>query len=154
MATPVHADDPRELALCEAIRSARSERMTQTELGERLGVKQSYVSRWEIDYPPQRATVARIEEALDLPAGTLMREAGYAEGLSVEDAIRSDLRLTPANQQMLLNAYRVALRESSKSRKAAPANGQAPARSSTLSLAGSSRPSRKVPQEKRTKRTS
>lgn len=118
MPKPIIADDPRETALMEAIREARRERMTQVELSERLGVKQSYVSRWETEAAPLRPMVAQIEEALDLPAGTLMRQAGYVEGLKVEDAIRSDLRLTPALQEQMLSAYRVALRESSKSRKA------------------------------------
>lgn len=67
----------RAQALGAAIRAKRG-RLSQTRLGELVGRPQATVSTWENgQVSPSLAMVGRIEEALDLPVGSLLIEAGY-----------------------------------------------------------------------------
>ena len=65
-------------SLGAAIRRARGA-LTQEELGDRLDLPQTTVSRWELGYVDLGVEqVRRLEEALDLPGGELFAKGGYA----------------------------------------------------------------------------
>jgi transcriptional regulator with XRE-family HTH domain len=77
----------RRRALGDAIRTARGDR-TQTEFGdlvaEALGVPvpQGTISRWELGKAELTVEQVRsIEDAVGLPPGTLLLQAGYMEVL-------------------------------------------------------------------------
>jgi transcriptional regulator with XRE-family HTH domain len=67
----------RAQALGAAIRAARGS-LSQTGLGELVGRPQATVSTWENgQVAPSLEMIGRIEEALDLPYGSLLVADGY-----------------------------------------------------------------------------
>ena len=103
--------------LAEAIRGSYQGRMTQAEIAAALGVAQNTVSRWSTgDVEPRLDDIADLERVLGLPVGYILRSAGYVEDtLRPEDAVAADHRLDPARRELLLAAYRAALRQSRRS---------------------------------------
>jgi transcriptional regulator with XRE-family HTH domain len=70
----------RRKALGHAIRQARKP-MNQTELGRKVGRPQASISMWENGQVAlQIEQVFRLEAALGLEPGSLLRDAGYVNG--------------------------------------------------------------------------
>lgn len=92
--------------ICEAVRTAREVAgLTQRHLADILGVTQPTVHNWEHDTEPSLDQLALIEDALGLRRGQLVRDAGYVDSgdATVEDAIRSDVSLSPGDRRALLD---------------------------------------------------
>ena len=91
-------------------------RMTQDALAEAVGRKQSSVSAWLAGKSaPESATVFKIEEILDLPAGHLSRFLGYlptaaveASSATFEELVTIDPLLDETQKRMILALYREA----------------------------------------------
>ena len=118
--------------------------LSMRQLAGLANVSNPYLSQIERGvYTPSAQVLKGIADALDMSAETLYREAGLLDdsverpGLSVEDAIRVDARLTQEAKQALIQVYRglVATQqpstESPKSSRPArkPAAKAAPAKS-------------------------
>lgn len=110
--------------LHEAIREAfEAVGLTQTQLAERLGVDQTWVSKlargkWA-GRGPTPDMLARIEEASGRPRGWILIRAGYIDEVAdVESAIAVDPRLSEVARAQLL-AYFTALVEGPEQRRAA-----------------------------------
>lgn len=102
-------DDAVERQVREAVRQAReSQKVTQEQLADRLGVAGVYVSRWENGSRPIHLwRIPQIEDALGLSRGTILRNAGLVDaGDSVEDAIDRDLDLDGDARHLLKVLYR------------------------------------------------
>lgn len=87
--------------------------MSQTELGHKLDMPQTTVSRWErgtVDLTLEQAL--EIEVILGLPHGTLAKAGGYIEPSkddtprTVEQLMRTDPNLDPDIRQDAIQAYR------------------------------------------------
>lgn len=93
--------------LGKAIREARKEQdISQVELADRLGLAQPYVSAWETFRVPTVDQVADIETALKLPAGAILRSAGYVtdtDVMTLEQRIAIDSTISRAARQTLLS---------------------------------------------------
>lgn len=80
------------------------------------------VNLWVNGVQPMRPDeVFLVERALELKPGELSRVAGFLPAdakpaVSIEDAIRADLRLRPASKRFLLAALKGVLAEDRKSR--------------------------------------
>ncbi len=100
--------------LADAIRSAYSARLTQTELAVRLGVAQNTISRWSTgEVEPRLDDIAAIEEVCGLQRGHILRAAGYVSTAEQpEEALAGDHRLDAARRELLVAAYRAALEQS------------------------------------------
>jgi transcriptional regulator with XRE-family HTH domain len=62
------------------LRAAYAGRFTQTELARFVGVAQNTVSRWTTgEVEPSLADIAIIEEACELPKGSILRAAGLVD---------------------------------------------------------------------------
>jgi transcriptional regulator with XRE-family HTH domain len=96
-----------------AIRSVYSGRYTQTQLAAQLGVAQNTISRWSTgDVEPSLEDIARMEDACGVPRGYILRAAGYvAEARSTEEMIAADPQLDAGQRELLLAAYRAAIRQ-------------------------------------------
>lgn len=81
---PLTVVDPGgEPPICGAIRLALEQAgMSQQELAELLGVRQTSVSKWTTYREPRLDRIASIEDAIGLRRGSLLRMAGYVEGRS------------------------------------------------------------------------
>lgn len=93
--------------ICRAIREAREAAgLTGYALAKKLDVEPGQLtSRWEASREPSLTDIGRIEEALDLPRGYLLRAAGYVdEVISPEEAIANDKRLTPMKRDLVMGA--------------------------------------------------
>jgi transcriptional regulator with XRE-family HTH domain len=102
--------------IASAIRSAYAGRLTQAELARQLGVAQNTISRWSTgEVEPRLDDIVAVENACKLPRGFLLRAAGYVEHDSTpEMAIAADHRLDDARRELLLAAYRAALKQSKR----------------------------------------
>lgn len=105
-------DSPAE-RLAVALRQARDKVMTQIDLAGALGESQSWVSRresGEVEASPSE--LARIEEALGLPAGTVYKLAGLVgDGGSARAAIAADPLLNQRGRNVVLATYDAVLVE-------------------------------------------
>ena len=87
--------------------------LSMRQLAGMAKVSNPYLSQIERGvYTPSAQVLKGIADALDMSAETLYREAGLLDdsverpGLSVEDAIRVDARLTQEAKQALIQVYR------------------------------------------------
>ena len=87
--------------------------LSMRQLAGLANVSNPYLSQIERGvYTPSAQVLKGIADALDMSAETLYREAGLLDdsverpGLSVEDAIRVDSRLTQEAKQALIQVYR------------------------------------------------
>jgi transcriptional regulator with XRE-family HTH domain len=87
--------------------------LSMRQLAEMAKVSNPYLSQIERGvYTPSAQVLKGIADALDMSAETLYREAGLLDdsvgrpGLSVEEAIRVDGRLTQEAKQALIQVYR------------------------------------------------
>lgn len=95
----------------QAIRAERqAARITQEELAERVEVDQSTISGWE------RATglvgidqIAAVEQALGIPAGTVLRRARYLPEIDTVWAIQSDPAISAETRRVLSDVYRASV---------------------------------------------
>jgi len=98
-------------ALGIGIRAARKRAgaRTQADLGDRVGVTQGTVSRWELGELPDLDQLVAIENALGLARGELLVAAGYAPATTpVAEAIRADTTLADdIDREAMLELYRV-----------------------------------------------
>lgn len=110
--------DERKASFGEALRSALVvAKKTQQDLGDHLGISQGAVSDWvRGTWEPAGPDVVFSAEAfLELEPGTLSRHLGYlpVEAVksvaTVDQSIRSDPALEPAEREMLLGAYNAAV---------------------------------------------
>src|SRR6202165_4176780 len=100
-------------SLGEFIRSQRElMSLSMRQLAEMAKISNPYLSQIERGvYTPSAQVLKGIADALDISAETLYREAGLLDdsverpGLSVEDAIRVDARLTQDAKQALIQLY-------------------------------------------------
>ncbi len=106
---------PSERRICAAIRNIReAQGLTQAEVAERVGAPQSYMSRWETSRVPNLEDLWTIETVgMNVPAGTILREAGFVakapgESGGVVDAINSSPGLTAPAKRILLAAFEAA----------------------------------------------
>lgn len=103
------------MSLGKAIAQSRKERgWTQAELGEKLGVHQSHVTRWESDrVKPREKTLASIAEALDVSPEELLFSGQdvIASSLNIEDpelvGLLADI---PKLEEEQLGALKIVLR--------------------------------------------
>lgn len=104
--------------IAAAIRSAYTGQMTQAELARQLGVAQNTISRWSTgEVEPRLEDIAAVEQACKLPKGFLLRAAGFVEqDTTPEMAIAADHRLDAARRELLLAAYRAAVKQSRRER--------------------------------------
>lgn len=102
----------RTMTIPQALKAARGP-LTQEQLGERAGVGQPAVSRWERgDGAPTVVQIAAIEDAAGRGRGFVLRAAGYVDEVTtVEEAIAADPNLDDLARQILLSAYRAASAE-------------------------------------------
>lgn len=100
--------------LGSAIRTAYRGRLTQVELADYLGVAQNTVSRWSTgEVEPTLEQIAAIEDACGVDRGFILRAAGYVDETDSPDAvIARDSRLTAPVRELLVAAYKAALRQS------------------------------------------
>lgn len=92
--------------ICEAVKAARLVAgLTQQQVADMVGVSQPAYLNWEHDREPSLDQLAALEDVFGLPHGQLVRAAGYVDdaGPTVEDLIRSDDRLDPADRRALLD---------------------------------------------------
>lgn len=103
--------------LAAAIRNVYRGRLTQMELADRLGVAQNTVSRWSTgEVEPSLDQIAAIEKACGVERGFILRAAGYVDESHSPDAlIARDARLEPSKRELLVAAYKAALRQSRRS---------------------------------------
>src|SRR6202045_55304 len=87
--------------------------LSMRQLAGLANVSNPYLSQIERGvYTPSAQVLKGIADALDMSAETLYREAGLLDdsverpGLSVEDAIREDARLTQGAKQGLIQVHR------------------------------------------------
>lgn len=97
-------------ALAEAMEMRR---ITQLELGEKLGLTQSAVSSWRVaDAVPDTEVVFAVERALKLPPGHLSRHLGYYppaavnKGATVEEAVLNDTVLDESGKRAVIAVWR------------------------------------------------
>lgn len=102
----VMVESPAE-RLAVVLRQVRDKTMTQIDLAATVGESQSWVSRRESgEVEPTPSEVARIEQALRIPAGTVFLLAGLVDGdVSARAAIATDPLLTQDARDILLGAY-------------------------------------------------
>lgn len=90
--------------------------LSQEGLGERMGVPQTYVSRWLRQAEPSPERVFEIERALGLEPGQLSHYLGYVplcmvrSFADVRTAIERDETLTPNDRETVLRVYEAARR--------------------------------------------
>jgi transcriptional regulator with XRE-family HTH domain len=108
------------LALGRAIRTQRQlSQLSLRDLAALTDVSNAYLSQIERGmHEPSVRVLRAVAEALDMPADTLLREAGllgddgeHADAASAEAAIRNDPNLTDAHKEALLGVYRSYRRE-------------------------------------------
>ena len=114
--------------------------LSMRQLAEMAKVSNPYLSQIERGlYTPSAQVLKGIADALDMSAETLYREAGLLDdsvgrpGLSVEEAIRVDGRLTQDAKQALIQVYRglVATQQPSTDRSRPPRPARKPATKAT-----------------------
>ena len=108
------------LALGQVIRTQRQlARLSLRDLAALTDVSNAYLSQIERGmHEPSVRVLRSIAEALDIPADSLLRDAGLlaededpSEPASAEAAIRADRDLTDAQKEALLAVYRSYRRE-------------------------------------------
>jgi transcriptional regulator with XRE-family HTH domain len=108
--TPAQRDQFRK-----ALRRAREEAgLSMNALGRDLGVSQSAVWQWEDGKAaPRPEMLAKLEQRLDVTAGSFARLLGYLPTAepgrpvsSVAEAVRADPRLGDRERELLLGMYR------------------------------------------------
>ena len=110
-------DDPRVRQLGQYIRLQRQMAdLSLRGMADLTKVSNAYLSQIERGlHQPSLRVLRAIAEALDIPADTLLAEAGLLSGntdqpatprTGTEEAIRSDPDLTPAEREALLRIYR------------------------------------------------
>ena len=110
--------------VCAALRRAREEaELTQEQLAGRMSLAQSSIQKWEGSREPKLDRIAALEEAMGYTRGHVLRLAGYVEvATTAREALLADPSLTPDHQELIVCAYDVAARLSSKIRSARLAN--------------------------------
>lgn len=123
---PVMVDGPTE-RLASSLRQVRDGIMTQVDLAAALGETQSWVSRRESgEVEPTPSELARIEQALGVPFGSIYQLAGLVVGeVSTRVAIATDPQLSQDARDVLLGAYD-ALIEGLRRRGESPSGGVDP----------------------------
>lgn len=92
--------------------------VTQDQLADTLGVTQPTISGWLTGrWPIPPARLIPLERALRVPAGTFTKILGLIPAdsrpvRSVPEAIEADLALSADQREMLVAAYRAAVRRS------------------------------------------
>ena len=107
------------LALGQVIRTQRQlSKLSLRDLAALTDVSNAYLSQIERGmHEPSVRVLRSIAEALDIPADSLLRDAGLledeepSESASAEAAIRADRDLTDAQKEALLAVYRSYRRE-------------------------------------------
>jgi transcriptional regulator with XRE-family HTH domain len=109
------ADEQRRAAFVRALKAAREQRgVSQRELARLVDVHPSTVAQWEIGQSVPRVPAAvRVERALDVEEGQLLRLLGYLHPdvqartvAGVVEAVESDPSLAPEDRELLLTIYR------------------------------------------------
>jgi transcriptional regulator with XRE-family HTH domain len=93
--------------------------MRQAELARRLDVSPQAVSQWMTrKSEPGRDTLVRLENLLDLNRGELLSLLGFRNPdderglITLEEAIRADVEISPENKRALLRFVKLARAES------------------------------------------
>lgn len=103
--------------LGRAIATVRKRRgLTQREVETLSGIPQVTLSRWENDAQPSLDDLARLEDALSVSRGAILREAGYIENdpRTVAEVIDSDPTLDDRVRALVWSTYREAQSLSSR----------------------------------------
>jgi|SRR5215471_17798515 len=88
--------------------------VTQAELAKRMGyLNQQIFSRYEAGrLEPTVSTIYQIEEALGVPHGTVLRNAGMIDDVdTVEARILADPKLRPDLAEVVLSTYSACVRQ-------------------------------------------
>ena len=100
--------------------------INESELGEKVGKSQTTISNWlrGVTAPKREEEGFAVERALELPPGTLTRLLGYLppeafDKASFEAVLLSDDELDEGDKEMLLAAYRAAVKRNRAERKRA-----------------------------------
>jgi transcriptional regulator with XRE-family HTH domain len=105
-------------AFRRALRRAREScGLSQRAVGEAVGRTGSAVWQWEEGRgAPDYATVAKLEEVLELAPGSLAKLLGYVSPevdgpVSVVEAVNADPRLNDSGRELLTSVYRWLVRQ-------------------------------------------
>ena len=91
----------------------RDQALNQEEMGRRLGVHQTEISKWiKGERQPSYEHLPAIEAAMGLPRGTLLRMAGYVdERIDAVKAVRADSRLSMASKNVIVRLIESEIRQ-------------------------------------------
>jgi transcriptional regulator with XRE-family HTH domain len=113
MRQPLVSDEQRAI-FRKVLKSAREERsLSQRDLATAMGVSPAAVAQWETGQAAPRVdTAVVLENALDVPTGTLLRLLGYLHPDtqastvgSVIEAVQNDPNLTDEDRELLATIY-------------------------------------------------
>ena len=115
-----HDDEEVAVRLGRALRSLRSQiGVSASEVARRIEQPSHYVSRWETGQrTPDLAVVNRIEDALEVTRGTVLKMAGFvstADSKTLE-VLASDPLLDEVTRPVVVSAYTAAVRASRNGR--------------------------------------
>lgn len=80
--------------------------VTQVQLADAMNLIQPYISAWETFRIPSVEQIHDIEVALKLPAGTILRRAGYvldADNMTLEQRVAMDSTISRDTRRVLLS---------------------------------------------------
>lgn len=92
------------------VKLREEEGISQADLSRRVGVTQTYISRWEQTRVPPLEMIWRLEVlGFDLAPGTITRALGFVQDAStIPELIASDANLNSKSREILLAAYEAA----------------------------------------------
>lgn len=104
------------MKLGDAIAAAISGVTTQRAVAQAIGVNDSTVTRWiQGVIEPTLDDIAAVERLTNRPRGWILHAAGYVANVtSVLEAIEMDSRLDGPSRRALADAYRGAVKHSSR----------------------------------------
>jgi transcriptional regulator with XRE-family HTH domain len=97
--------------ICEALRRfLEQKQISSYELSRLTGIPSSNLRRMTTNQEPRPSQLDRIERAMKVPFGTIMRMAGLYPDIDTETTIGTDDRLHPTVRVMAMESYQSWLR--------------------------------------------
>lgn len=111
---------PNVNAALKRVRESLTPKVTQAQLAEKTGIRQTQISRFENEHAgsePSLDQLAALEDAMGVERGTVLTVAGYIrEAATADRVLFTDPTLEPELVDVVLDAYRAAQRASAKLR--------------------------------------